>query len=65
MAELTSMDLEDSGGIHQAWMESIRGFLLYVIITDRDMIPYYKGLSLMLDSLRPYVDEEGWGLQGG
>ena len=59
MAELTSMDLEDSEGMHQARMESIRGLLLYVIITYRDMTPYLKGLSLTLDSWRPYIDKEG------
>ena len=33
MAELTSMDLEYSEGMNQSRMESIRGLLLYFIIT--------------------------------
>ena len=59
------MDMEDSEGMHWARMESIRGFLLYVARKFRDMTPYFKGLSLKLSSWRPYIDEEGWGLQGG
>ena len=53
IAELTSMDLEDSEGMYQYRMESIRGFLVYFSRTYRDMNPYLKGLHLTLDSWRP------------
>ena len=56
--------MEDSEGINRASMESIRRFLLYVKRIYRDMTTYFMGLSLTLDSWRPYIDEEGWGLWG-
>ena len=59
IAKLTSMDMEDSEGMHWARMESIRGFLLYVTRKYWDMTPYLKGLSLTLDSWRLYIDKEG------
>ena len=48
----------------RARMESIRGFLVYVSSTYRNMTPYLKGFHLTLYSLRPYRDEEGWRLRG-
>ena len=57
IAELTSMDLEDSEVIHRVRVESIRGFLLYVTSTYRDMTPFLKGLSLMLDGWRPHKEK--------
>ena len=59
--ELTSMELEDSEGVHQARMESIKGFLMNVTSTNRDTTPYLKGLRLTLDIWIPYIDKEGWG----
>ena len=59
------MDMEDSEVIHQARMESIRGFLLYITSKYRYMTNYLKGLSLTGDIWIPYIDEEGWGLRGG
>ena len=50
IAELNSMGMEDSEGMHWARMESIRGFLIYVASKYRDMDPYLKGLHLTLDS---------------
>ena len=49
------MDLEDSEGMHWARMESIRGLLLYVTRTYRDITPYFKGMSLTLDIWRLYI----------
>ena len=45
--ELTSMEMEDSEGMHLYRMESIRGFLIYVARKYRDMNPYLKGLFLL------------------
>ena len=59
------MDMEYSEVIHQARMESIRGFLLYITSKYRYMTNYLKVLSLTRDSWIPYIDEEGWGLRGG
>ena len=50
MVGLTSIDMEDSEGMRQVMMESIRGFLFYITRTNRDMTPYLKGLSLKLDN---------------
>ena len=54
IAEITSMELEDSEGVHWARMESIRGFLIYVAIKYRYMNPYLKALRLTLDVWIPY-----------
>ena len=43
--------------MYRASMESIRGLLVYVSKTYKDMIPYLKGLHLTLDSWRPFRDE--------
>ena len=45
-------------------MESIRGLLVYVARTYRDMNPYLKRMHLTLDSWRPYRDKDGWRLRG-
>ena len=63
--ELTIMELEDSEGVHQTIMESIKGFLMYVTSTYRDTTPYFKGLHLILDSGIPYIDKEGLDITGG
>ena len=47
-----------------AIMDSVRGVLVYVSKTYRDMTPYLKGGNLTLDSLRPYMDDEGCRLRG-
>ena len=59
IAELTSMDPEDSEGKNWARLESIRGFLIYVTSKYRDMNPYSKGLHLTLDSWILFRDKEG------
>jgi hypothetical protein len=41
-------------------LESIRGFLIYVIRTYPTFTPYLKGIHLTLDSWRPGRDQEGW-----
>ena len=62
--ELVGMEREGRYGMYRARMESIRGFLVYVFRTYRDMAPYLKGFNLTLDSWTPYRDEEGWRLRG-
>ena len=58
VAELTSMDLEDSEGMNWDRMKSIRGFLIYVASKYRDINPYLKGLHLTLDSWILFRDKE-------
>lgn len=41
-------------------LESIRGYLVYVSLTYRSMVPYLKGLHLTLESWRDDRDEDGW-----
>jgi len=41
-------------------LESIWGFLIYVIRTYPAFTPYLKGIHLMLGSWRPHRNEEGW-----
>ena len=41
-------------------LESIRGFLIYVICTYPAFTPYLKGVHLTLHSWRPNRDDEGW-----
>jgi hypothetical protein len=41
-------------------LESIQGFLIYVIRTYPAFTPYLKGVHLTLDSWRPNRDDEGW-----
>jgi hypothetical protein len=41
-------------------LESILGFLIYVLRTYPAFTPYLKGLHLTLDSWRPNQDDEGW-----
>jgi hypothetical protein len=41
-------------------LESIRGFLIYVIRTYPAFTPYLKGIHLTLDSWRPHRDHDGW-----
>ena len=57
--------MEDCEGMHQARMESIRGFLAYVFMRYRYIRLYLKVLYLTLDICRPYINEEGWRLQEG
>ena len=45
--------------MYRARMEFIRGLLVYVSRTYRDMNPYLKGVHLTLDSWRPYIDGGG------
>ena len=49
IAELTSMDLEDSEGVHWARMEPIKGFLIYVASKYKYMNNYLTGLHLTID----------------
>ena len=43
-------------------LEKIRGFLVYVSLTYKALVPYLKGIHLTLESWRPDRDEEGWKL---
>ena len=64
ISELTSMELEDSEEMHRESTESLRGLLVYVARTYRDMNNCFKGLNFTLDSWRLYRDQELWRLQG-
>lgn len=50
--------------LQRARLESMRGFLIYVARTYRNLNPYLKGVHLTVDSWRPYRDKEGWKLAG-
>ena len=41
-------------------MESIRGLLVYVSSTYRNMKPYLKGVDLTMGSWKPYMNKVGW-----
>ena len=64
IAELVGMEREVRYGMSRASMDSIRGFLVYVSRTYRDMNQYLKGVNLTLDSWRPYRYEDIWRLRG-
>jgi hypothetical protein len=56
---------KDRKGCPIGWLphktaESYRGFLEYVSCTYGAMVPYLKGIHLMLDSWRPNRDDDGW-----
>ena len=59
IAEVTSMELKDSEGLHWNRMYSIKCFLIYVSRKYREMNHYLKGLRLTPDSWIPYNDKEG------
>lgn len=44
----------------RAELESARGFLIYISLTYTAMVPYLKGLHLMIDGWRPQRDQDGW-----
>ena len=52
------------GYIHYKNAESIIGFLVYVAMTYSSLMPYLKGLYLLLNSWRKNRDDEGWKLLG-
>ena len=58
------MEREGMNGIPRARMDSIKGLLVYVSRTYRDMNPYLKGVHITLKSCRLYKDEEVWKLRG-
>lgn len=62
--ELVAAHNRDPKNLIRAWLESIRGFLIYVARTYKNMRPYLKGLHLTIDSWRPYRNDEGWKLAG-
>jgi hypothetical protein len=41
-------------------LEQIRGFLIYIVQTYREMTPYLIGLHMTIDFWQPNRDEEGW-----
>ena len=48
--ELVGMEREGRYWISRARMESLRGFLVYIYRTYRDINPYLKGVHLTLES---------------
>ena len=46
--------------INRKELERIRGFLVYVSLTFKALVPYLKGIHLTLESWRPDRDSEGW-----
>ena len=60
---LVDMEDKEKGGLERSNMESIRGFLVYMARTYRDMNPYLKGLHLTLYSWRPSRDKDAWIIQ--
>ena len=58
------MEYNEEGGLYRSNMELIRGFLVYVARTYRDINPYLKGLYWNLDRWRPFRDNEGGRMQG-
>jgi hypothetical protein len=49
-----------SQGVDHKALESDRGFLIYVSQTYPSMVPYRKGIHLILDSWREGRREDGW-----
>ena len=41
-------------GMYRSSLDSIRGFLVYVLMTYGDIIPYLKGIYLTFDSWIPH-----------
>ena len=50
--------------IHYKTTESIVGFLVYVAMTYRSLMPYLKDIYLSLNSWRKGRDEHGWKVTG-
>ena len=48
------------GHIHFKTTESCVGFLVYVAMTYKSMVPYLKGIYLTLNAWRPDRDAQGW-----
>ena len=53
-----------NGHMHFKTAESIVGFLVYITMTYKSLMPYLKGLYLSLNSWRKNRDNEGWKLLG-
>ena len=64
IAELVGTEREGRDSMPRARMDSIRGFLVNVSRTYRDMKPYLKGVYITLDIWSPYRDEKVWILRG-
>jgi hypothetical protein len=52
--------LDKEGGVDRKELERHRGFLVYVSRTYTNMVPFLKGIHLLLDSWREDRNEEGW-----
>jgi hypothetical protein len=50
------------GKIHFKTAEQFVGFVVYVSMTYKSLVPYLKGIYLTLNSWRPDRDEFGWGI---
>lgn len=60
--EVMEMIRKDPNKLNRKRLESIRGFLLYVVRTYPALKPYMMGLHLTIDGWRPDRDEDGWRL---
>jgi hypothetical protein len=58
--EVAEMIVATPTSMDRKRLEQIRGFLIYVVQTYREMTPYLIGLHMTIDFWRPNRDEEGW-----
>jgi hypothetical protein len=56
------VDRGAEGMIHFKTTEQFVGFVVYVSMTYKSLVPYLKGIYLTLNSYRPDRDEWGWGI---
>ena len=62
ITEVLEMITRDPKKLDRKRLESIRGFLIYVVRTYPPMKPYITGLHLTIDGWRETRDEDGWRL---
>ena len=60
ISEIQYMEYKRRDGMDRDSMESIREFLVYTDIAQRDMNNYLKGLHLIICGWRPFRGEYGW-----
>jgi hypothetical protein len=53
-------ELEKAEGVDRKELEKNRGFLVYVTRTYTNMVPFLKGIHLLLDSWRVNRNSDGW-----
>lgn len=64
IAQLREIWEKDPNNMPRKELESIHGFLIYVVQTYRDMNSYLKGLHLTIDGWRSDCDGNRWKLRG-